>query len=159
MNKHIITFIYVALGATFFTLVGTILPKAYLQYIDKTEYVRFVDNISLDRKLYAPCDEMKALLKLDSRVASPITTQFRLKRIQDGIITIVFERKSTSFVRPTNGIETIAATYKVPCELPNGTYFFTGIITYDVEGIEKNYSFTTEQFRVNTDIPEIIQNL
>lgn len=158
-NKHTGRFFYALIFASLFTAIGQMLPKIYFQYFDKTEYVSFAEPISFDRKLYAPCQDITALIRLRSSVSSSTVTRYRLKLVEVSSFRVVFGGEKQGFIRKIQGVEPLVTTFKLPCNLSTGNYFFTGVIMYRINGVEKTYNFSTEQFRVNKYIPAIIKEL
>lgn len=155
-NKHTGRFVYALIFAMVFTFLGETITHIYHQYFDKTNYISFAEPITFDKKLYAPCDKMQALIKLQSMVSTPTVTRYSLRLIEDGTFKVVQESEKAGFVKRVDGVEPISVDFQLPCNLSAGSYFFTGIITYQISGVVRNYDFITDQFSVAEPTPSLI---
>lgn len=140
---------YIIFFISVFTLLGYYLPKIYLDYIDKTEYLRFDSPISTDKKTYKPCEKIILLATRYSLVATKVTN----------VMTIVKDNEDGSYVKKPGPVlhytidrapagKLISAEFKLPCDLSAGTYFYEGVNTYKVKGSEKTQYYTSSQFNI-----------
>lgn len=144
--------LYAILGSIIFLLVGNYGPQAYYRYIDKTQYIRYVDEITFDKKVYHPCDPQTAKTDLMISINSNIGVKSRLYLTLDkgdNEFLVIKEYSFDTFLKAQPGEQSIFSTIQLPCDLAKGDYFYRGVLTYSIYGVEKTAGFDSEVFSVD----------
>jgi len=143
---------FAVIGLLLFVLLGQAIPDFYFKYFDKTQYYSIIQPIPMDQKWYKPCDETT----LTATRTSLIDTQASFS-----IDLILTKSDGTEILKVPNGHlnrdasvkagekQTISVIYPLPCELPDGIYFWQATMKYSVRGVEKQYTYITDTFNVN----------
>lgn len=142
---------YMALFALIFTIIGVVGPYSYLRFFDKTEYIKYLVPVSFDKKIYAPCEEQQALVKIQALIDSHVNVQSRLYLIivnSKTELEVIKEYSMESFIASNKSPIIVVSKVQLPCNLQEGTYFYRGILTYKIKGIEKSSQFTSDQFTI-----------
>lgn len=153
LKNHLsIQFKYIVCFFILFTLISYSLQtagKLYYRHFDKTAYYQLNSPIPVERKENVICTYVDAYVH--RRVLTPVTgTVFRqlvLINIDTGKKTHISEKYTNSFEAGV-GDETIIHHWKLPCDIPLGTYQFEGIIDYKVGDIPKQLEYKTELFDI-----------
>lgn len=135
-------------------ILGYFIPRLYIQYIDPREYIHILQDISFDRKVYAPCDTATAKVTAQLDVNSAVETNTRMMKVQTDRqppdnFQIISNSHSKGFViaQPTPQVYTV--DYPIACDLPDGVYMWRAETTYKVSGIEKVEPFQTTLITVD----------
>lgn len=142
-------FLYAVLFAFLFSFMGWAIPEVYFRYLDKTEYLVVQQPVSVDRKLYAPCERTRLTTKLEAKV------DVNVKSLTQLILT----NEKGDKIRASEVIEAeapiladdehiVSGWLNLPCDLEEGLYYWQGNATFEVNGNEKTISFISETFTV-----------
>jgi len=151
VDQHIGKRIILAISlAIVFPLISRSIFDVYYQYIDTRQYVTFSQPISVNRKLFKPCDQIVLTAKVKAMIDTNLSSLTQLVLVQiDGST----QRVGGSIQRniPIRKAEehVVSRVLNLPCELDDGLYYYQGNVAYDVFGNEKTFSFITDTFSVN----------
>lgn len=146
--KHEITnrFLSAMLFATMFVLIGSIIPETYYKYFDHTEYLTVRYPMGTDKDSYKPCEKLVVISTYTALQDINATSHNNWMKInEDGSFTKVLERERDGVFLKAEG-QPFSVQLDVPCDLDPGTYFLSGIKTYNILGNEHQYSFVSEPF-------------
>lgn len=134
----------------FFTFGGWIARDFYFQYMDTRQYVYFSQPMTVDKKVYIPCETViiSTILHAEYDVSLKSLTHLILTnsngdRVRIG--NIITNEDLILAAKPHK----ISYHLQLPCDIASGTYFWQGIKTYSINGVTKNVGFITEQFTVD----------
>lgn len=144
LSKIAEKFLGVLIFATAFTVLGYVIPRIYFAAFDKTAYYFIKSPILVEKKLYKPCDSVLVHLYRESLIATTAVSVKELVLVKSNEEVI----KEKTDLALTVGKENIDVRWKLPCQLDDGEYYFRGVVTYSVNGMEKNTTFETEKFNV-----------
>lgn len=142
---------YAIIFAFVFSVVGYLVPDAYYRYLDDTKYLTVRQPASLDQKTYEPCSPTGIVTRIESQVDLQVTslTQLVLVRADND-----FERVGDVLTDdiPIRALEDhiMRTNVELPCNIEDGIYFWQGNMNYKIRGYNKNVSFITETFTVET---------
>lgn len=143
------------LFAIIFGLLGWAIPETYFRYFDKTEYYTVEQPVSVDQTIYQPCDDTVITLVRTALVDTIGEFEVDLRLIDvDGVQFNVNQAHITRVASIAGGKSVVRASYPLPCNLPDGVYFWQATIRYHVNGIEKQYVYVTQTFQVLQELPE-----
>jgi len=137
-------FLSILVFASAFAVLGFIIPRIYFATFDKTTYYFIKSPISVDDKLYKPCESVVVHLYRESLVDTTAV----------GVKELVLVKRNEEVVREKNdlaitiGKENIDVKWPLPCTLEDGEYYFRGVVTYRVNELEKSTKFSTVNFEV-----------
>ncbi len=143
--------IFACIGAIIFSIVGFNLPYIYLRYFDTKDYIQYVGEVSFNKKVYQPCEDQVAQTSVKILIDSNIQVNSRMYLTvssEENIFKIIKEYHFETFLEFQRHIQTFHSTVQLPCDLVPGVYFYRGILTYKIKGVEKMTSFTSEPFTV-----------
>lgn len=145
-------FIYVVIGAILFSLVGVVLPDTYFRYLDQTEYIKYVHSISFDKKVYHACEQQTAKADIQILVNANVEIKGRLYLVLDkgnNQFQIVKDYSYKSFLKEEPNVQSLFTTVTLPCDLKHGVYFYRGVLSYTIRGIEKTTGFSSDTFTID----------
>lgn len=143
--------IMVVLVAFLFTYVGSVLPDLYYRYVDKTVYISVKQPFSLNKKIFTPCEEVKALIVRTSIIDTQVEGLLELTLVKPASLYIPIPLYQGPFV-VNKGTRTLEYTYKLPCTLPDGEYLIRGIYKYEIKDYHREYALISEYFTVQSTI-------
>lgn len=146
MENRIINAIIVGI---FFVVAGYLIPQTYYSFLDNTNYYQ-INNVTIDREVYAPGDEVVVTINRTSLVNANATSVRELVLLQIENESQIFDEvyKTTTQTSLTKGSEIIKVHFQLPETLKEGEYFWRGTIAFDVREREKTASFTTPTFDI-----------
>jgi len=136
-----------AVGSMVFTNQAT---EFYFKNIDKTDYFRVRQPVSIDRQEYSPCEPVLVDLVRTSSVTSRAVSTVEL---------ILVNKEGEWYKQTIGGNEfnidvsqnqIIHIPFNLPCNVQPGQYFLKAVVTYHVRGYEKNYKWESESFNIIT---------
>lgn len=129
---------------------GYVFPYIYYQYIDNRQYIEYTAPISFDKDEYKSCDTQIATTRLKILIDTPITIKSRLYLMTtaNNQFEVVKEYRFDTFFARQDVEQVHNASAILPCNLKEGTYFYRGVSTYSIKGVEKNVSFESKPFRI-----------
>lgn len=143
------TILHMMMGAVLFMVVGYYVPLIYFRYFDTTVYYKIYNPITVEKKRNEICSYVDAYIHREALV--PIKgnsvrqlTLFRLDK--NGLRERI--RNFSTDMQAEEGEATVIAHWPIPCDIPLGTYFFEGTVSYRVRDIEKYTRFYTENFDI-----------
>lgn len=146
INKAKFQFPYIALGILFFIVVGWFSPYTYYEHIDKTVYYR-IHSVQIEKKEYGFCEPLILRVQRTSLIDTTGEVTINLYKKNDG--GIIYDH--TQFQSPISKGEKDfeEGTLTTPCKsIPEGEYFYEGIIRYKVDRVTKTEVFHTESFLI-----------
>lgn len=157
VEKYHLTYrlFYAILGASLFVGIGigaNAIPEAYYKYFDTTKYVEYLEPISFDKKVYRPCETQTAKTKLRILIDTPADIRSRMYLVLDqgnSNFKVVKEYTFNTFLRKEEQDQTLFSEIDLPCNLSHGVYFYRGVLSYYVHGIEKSAGFDSDPFSVD----------
>lgn len=140
-------FVYMAVFATCFVVMGHFLPRVYLQYFDRTEYYKIELPIPVADFDYRPGDFVNVFITRTSMIDNDGVSiiQLNLLRKDAQVERVSHEVRQISMPK---GSGTVVVGWKLPEDISSGNYFFDGVVTYEVQGIKKHTKFVTDLFQV-----------
>ena len=137
--------------ALFMAVLSMVLVKVtgdvYFRYFDKTVYYSIEQPISVDKKFYNPCDVTKATIKRVSMIDTTGSSVVDLILMNADNQQEKIANLNRTMAIP-KGTRTIVVDWPLPCNIPEGRYFWQAVVKYSVRGIEKSYGYLTETFNV-----------
>lgn len=155
-NRHLPNrILYAVIFAALFSIVGWAIPEVWYKYIDETEYLVISQPISVDKKLYEPCEETTLTTKLTAKVDLNVSSLTQLVLTNENGDSVRVGRV-ISAEAPIKAREEhiISGSLPLPCDLKEGAYFWQGNATYSVRGFDRTLSFITETFTVEKEATE-----
>lgn len=147
-NKFNHRLMYALLFGALFVFVGWVLPEMYFKYFDKTEYYKVTQPVSVDKKIYHPCDDITFDIKREALLDIVASIRFEAVRLIPGDGVQKYPMTQATQASFTKGKGQILVTHKLPCEVPDGTYNILASVKYVVRNFEKNYVWSSELFKV-----------
>lgn len=149
MNDKLDTLLHMAMGAAIFSLLGFYVPKIYFTYFDNQVYYKINNPITVEQKTNIQCSYIDAYIHREALIdiKGSSTKQLTLIRVDKAGLR---ERIASYYtdIQAEAGESTVIAHWKLPCDIPNGTYIFEGVAEYMVRDIRKTTRFYTERFEV-----------
>lgn len=132
-------------------VVGFLLPDFYHKYLDFNEYLVIRYPISVDKTEYKPCEYQTLFSTYTAQFNVNVESHNELNRLnEDGSFTKVYsEIKYKNFDKAVG--RPYSVQLQIPCDLEDGTYFWSGIKEYKINSHIKGYSFTTDSFDVRKE--------
>lgn len=138
-------FLFSLLFGSLFIILGNSLPVFYKTYLDNTVY--YYQNNWLEKNTFAPCEKITVFSDSVSKVTTDATLIKELwkgdstdngKVIVDDALQIAIQEGEFHREIP----------YTLPCDIEEGTYIHRRIFKYSVEGVDKEFIWTSEPFSV-----------
>ena len=146
MNNYIDHFVksintIIIMGIAFMAA-GYLIPHIYYEFIDTTNYYNIKNPVEVLSKEYEPCGNVVVYMVRNSLVDSQGTSVINLNLIKDDATQ---ERVSTvvKVVAINKGQGQITLNWDIPCDIPPGSYFFGGTMSYMVREFTKFAPFQT----------------
>lgn len=140
--------------ACFFSIVGYYIPKIYLEFLDKKDYIEIRQPVSPEFPSYNRGEKIGLIINRRSFINTVVAQQAKLVHVNGALITRQLDARYVSkdiAIENTKG-EWVAiktdGTY-IPCDAIPGRTFIQVVFQYSVDGIAKNYNYVTEVFQVN----------
>lgn len=138
----------VLLFAALFSVVGHFLPQIYFRYFDKTDYYKIYSPVAINQSIvYKPCGTVEVSFTKESLIQTNGTVDIALNLIKaDGMKKRVgYQVKEIPL---TLGEDVIITSWNIDCSAVAGEYYFEGVLTYRVNGLEKGHGFFSEKFKI-----------
>lgn len=135
------------LFAGIFSVIAEFIPNVYFRYFDKMAYYSIEQPISVDKKFYNPCEVTRATIKrvsLINTTASSVIDLVLVKadKSEEKIINL---NRDMAIIK---GERVLTVHWPLPCDIPEGKYYWQAVMKYNVNGIERTYSYISETFNV-----------
>lgn len=156
LDQHFSMRVFSALlFAVIFGLLGWAIPETYFRYFDKTQYYVVEQPVSVDKTIYQPCEDTVVTLVRTALVDTIGEFEVDLRLIDvDGVQFNVNQAHISRVASIAGGKTVVRASYPLPCDIPEGVYFWQATIRYHVNDIEKQYVYVTQTFQVLAELPE-----
>lgn len=143
---------HVVLFAVVFVLIGYLVPRIYYQFIDNRQYLTVVQPITYDKKEYKPCEVATAIIKYRATIDTPAEVRTKVYKVEDSGFKVISESRSETAIAktPDDGAKILTET-RVPCTYGDGIYFYEAVVTYEIKGVKKSYSFISTQVEISRD--------
>lgn len=143
--------LYAAIGAIIFSVVGFLLPYTYYRYFDTTQYYTVVQPIPVDSTFYKPCDDAVLNITRTSLIdiSGEVQTDLALKRVGSPDFVVPRARFHRRISVKKGEHVTISTSYRLPCNLATGVYYWQLTLSYEVRGFQHDYTAVSETFHVN----------
>lgn len=146
---HPYRFLSAFLFAILFLLTATLVNYLYFKYLDTTVYYSVAQPVSVDKPVYKPCEDTILTTKRTSLIDTTADFYRDLRLVRsDGAQFKVSSSESQTKGIIKSGVQLVSIGIKLPCDLPDGQYFWNVLISYPYKGNMKNYNYITQTFRV-----------
>lgn len=125
---------------------GYYLPRIYLTYFDKREYFKMELPMTVEKKVYKPCEHVTFIAKRTSEADLLINIHSEFVKSNEGALNSVYSEERTRTIRKGEQLATIE--YMIPCYFKDGVYFTSGTISYEIQGVRKYFFFLSDSFTV-----------
>ena len=136
----------IAIFSLAFAVLGQAIPNLYYRYFDFTKYYDVSLPVQTDKAEYNACDDVSLYIQRTSLIDTPADSVMELVLIDGDDFNEV--DRFNRVVGLNKGTERTVAHFKLSCDVKPGKYFFRGIISFDINGVEKHYPIFTSQFNV-----------
>jgi hypothetical protein len=133
-----------------FSVMGYYLPKTYLTYIDKTDYYKVYSPVAVNQSLpHYPCDPVEVSFTKESLINGKGTVEIALNLYKVDKVNnknrVGYQQRTVPL---TKGESVVTTNWDVSCTSTPGQYYFEGVLTYMLNGVEKSHSFYSEKFNI-----------
>lgn len=137
--------------ALVFIIIGLFLPDLYYKYLDQTQYYSVQQPIPVAQKWYKPCDDVVMTAIRDSRfdVSGTVQTDLVLKQGNNEIFKVPNVKFNRGISVKKGNSVTVSFSYRLPCDLADGVYYWQLSFSYKVRGFDKEYVAISDLFNVN----------
>jgi len=109
--------------------------------------------VEIDHIIYKPCEVQTLHMVRQSIITSTADSHRQLKLIGLNGIEKIYSGVSTPIVIDrTNGYEEVEVNVTIPCDIPDGNYYWKAVVNFEVGNTTKQVSWKTGVFQVNKDI-------
>lgn len=131
---------------------GRLLPDVYYRYLDTREYYVVEQPVPVDKEVYKACDDTLLVAKRKAMVdlIAVFSTDLTLIN-QDGIEYKVPSGHIDTEASVRRGEIVVGVIYKLPCDIPEGRYFWQSTMAYEMRDVPKVYTYISEIFEVSED--------
>lgn len=131
-----------------FGILAIVIPNAiidfYYKYLDTREYYHIESPVKVVDSTSVKCGTMTLIFTRNSQILSDATANKELTLVHNG--SDVYKTTSSLVLNPTNGYEDVPSIVDIPCTIPEGEYYWNGVVSYDVHGVDKHEAWTSENF-------------
>lgn len=123
----------------------------YYRYFDTVEYLSIDSPISVDKTFYKPCDLVAVSAGIEAKidVEAIVLTELVLVKEDDGDYLRIDGSQTIQHAPFRKQDHHIVSSYlRLPCELPDGRYYWKGNATYPIRGYQRTESYVSETFNV-----------
>lgn len=154
MTKHLETLtnrirdqlVHMALFAVMFASLGYFIPRIYFQYFDHTEYYKVVSPIAIHGGPFKQCATIPITIHRVALVDLYGKSVINLFLIKESGKEKLHEGSREMVI--TKGEADVTTYWQLPCDIPNGTYYYDGVVNYSINGVFRQTFFSTETFVV-----------
>lgn len=130
-----------------FLIIGTLTPPLIVSFTPADHYYRIDSPAATDKKQYRAGDSMLLYAKRESQVT------VHADSVQELVLTSATGEQievfhDTHHIPLLEGETDVAMRVVLPDDIPEGKYFWHGVIFFNVRGIEKNYPWNSISFEV-----------
>jgi len=134
---------FVTIGITALSIIGFIV----LNFLPADLFYEWSRNpIKMNKEVYKPCEVLEWTVNRKTRVESPVTVT---ERIING--SPVHDREYSATLTLPNEWVDVPVEWDVGC-LRAGTYRLTGVVTFEIMGVDKHYTYSSEPFKIEGDV-------
>lgn len=127
-----------------FAILGYYIPRCYFTHFDKTVYYRIDNPVEIEKEVYASGDKVTATITREALID--------LQAVSIKELALVNSNKEVAHEKTdlaiNAGKEVVNTVWCLPQNLEDGIYYFRGVISYSIRGIEKTTTFYSEEFEV-----------
>ena len=138
---------HIAIFAAVGVVLGYYMPKVFFEYIDKTQYYTIEIPISVDKRVYKPCDRVTWIIKRNSKIDFEAVSTVELVLIKDN--EEVARETRPLFIEKGDAI--VRTKMTLPCLLDTGEYRYHGIIVFRHNEVTKHLTLKTEPFWITNE--------
>lgn len=162
INKHGERLIFAFVFGACFALIGYFLPAIYKEHLDKTDYIEIRQPAPLEKEVYNKGEQLTLIINRRTFVETQVDFHAEIVRINGDEHSLTLSDKyaaTDGIIDDTEGEYkvTVSRNFRVPCEALEGRNFLRVALEYDVEGVEKKYSYITQVFEVTREIDPFCQ--
>lgn len=109
--------------------------------------------VEVDHIIYKPCQTQTLHMTRQSIITSTADSHRQLKLINLNGIEKIYSGASTPIVIDrTNGYEEVEFVVIIPCDIPDGNYYWKAVVNFNIGNAVKQLSWKTETFQIYKDI-------
>ncbi len=126
-------------------VLGLSIPRLYYEFTPK-KYVT-VEQITFDKQVYKPCENVKIISTYLSDITTEIELQTQVIKLGTDGSKEVYNNQaipSKTFLIATSKPQVLIRSTQVSCDMPEGTYLLEGVFTYKIRGATKTVSFVSD---------------
>lgn len=149
INPKIERIFFALLFGAVFMIIGIYAPKIWLTYFDKTDYYRVQQPVETDKHEYKSCERLVINLVRTSSISDNAHSTVQLfSASNSGTLKFIPLFNGNIIVEKSNE-QVFYLNYELPCNLPAGKYYIKAAIKYRIQGVDRNYFWSTRAFDVN----------
>ena len=145
LTKRIILSLIFAASSMIITNQGT---DFYLKNLDKTQYFTVSQPVQVENETYKPGESIKIDIVRNSSVTSRAVATVELILTNENGEKYKKTIGGNEFNINKSVNEIICINFKLPSDVVPGEYYLEAIVNYKVKGIEKNYIWKSEEFKI-----------
>lgn len=138
---------HVTFFAVAFVLMGKFIPEIYYQYFDKTKYYTIEVPVLIDKMEYRACDTLVMEVRRNSLVDVDAKSYLEMVLIRSNGSDMEVSRLTREIVLE-KGQSKVGVPLPIPCDSVPGEYFYRGIVSFTINGVDKDTPFHTTGFNV-----------
>jgi len=149
---------HVILFGALFAFMGYVIPYSYYNFFDNTHYYKILSPVEVEQKKYHFCENINAFINRESLIDGHGNSIINLTLIREDESGKKEDRigSVSREISIRKGTGVVITHWKLPCEVDDnlvatGKYYYDGVVEYEVRGIKKYESFTTEVFEIYVD--------
>lgn len=140
--------VYAAIFATAFMVISNQATDFYFKNIDKTEYFKVAQPVTIDKNEVLPCDKITVHLVRTSAITARAVSTVELILVNDNGEWFKQTVGGGDFNIDKSENQVIKLNFVIPCGIPTGKYHLKTVVEYAVRGIPKTCVWQSEEFKV-----------
>lgn len=128
-----------------FMIIGWFVHFAYFNFLDNTVYFKY-NSVATNKEEYELCEQISLEFDRNSLINTDGHLIVQLYEKDDH--RIVHQREAFDISIFQGERQYSDKTFYLPCNLCPSTYYYEGLLTFDVKGVKKVVTFTTNDFTI-----------
>ena len=135
-----------------FILIPSIGLDAYYKYADSTNYYQIQNPVQVKQDDINSCDTITLNFMVNSKIETSGVSHRALYQVDviNGQVIRVGSSATDIPITKTDGFVLKPIQILVPCGLPNGNYYFSSVVTYEVRDIAKTTTWQSTVFKITS---------
>lgn len=156
IKNHSERLLWMTLFTSLFAILGYFIPKTYFEFIDTRDYIEIKQPVSPEFTTYKRGQRIDLILNRRSFVNAEVTQSAKIVHVNGALVTRQLNDQQSPrrvLVENTRGewVTIKTSGIYIPCDAIPGRSFVQALLTYEVNGVSRNYNYISSIFEISNE--------